>query len=198
MKEVAIQRSYNVVEQKIEKASKTSKTEKKVEKKEKKASTKVEKKEEEVKVAAKADKKQKPKKVEKPVEERDDEETEDDDAEPKRPLTSYMLFCKEHREAIIKKYPELKILEVSVKLSEQWKELSEEERADYKKRSDETRALYNIQMKEWKERHPDAKTRAELKRERKARRAAPAKAPTARALFAKERRAELEESNPGK
>lgn len=174
-----MKRSYNVVE-KAEKKEKTEKKEK-AEKKEKKTPAKAEK-----KAPAKAEKK----------EESMDEEDEED-PEPKRPLTSYMLFSQEHREEITKKYPDLKITDISAKITEQWKNLSEKEREAYKKRSDENRELYNTQMKEWRERHPDAKTRAEKKRERKANRACSAKVPTARALFAKERRAALLSENAG-
>ena len=51
---------------------------------------------------------------------------------PKMPPTSYFLFCKEKRSAMQKKFDKLKGSDITVKLSERWKAMSEIEKVCYK------------------------------------------------------------------
>lgn len=50
-----------------------------------------------------------------------------------------------------------------------WKALSDEEKEIYVARFKESHKQYISQMQEWREQHPESKTRAEIKRERKQR-----------------------------
>ena len=71
---------------------------------------------------------EKKKKKEKKKEEDGDTTTE----KPKKKPTSYFLFMKETRPTVLKEHPELKVTEVSKKLGELWKALSDEEKEEWK------------------------------------------------------------------
>ncbi len=49
----------------------------------------------------------------------------------KRPLSSYMLFCKDKRDEVKKENPELKSTEITKKLGELWRGLSEKKKKKY-------------------------------------------------------------------
>ena len=67
--------------------------------------------------------------------------TEDEDTEPKKPLSSYLLFCKEKRPMVVADFPgsnldkgwllDIKAKEITSKLGEMWKALSDEEKEIY-------------------------------------------------------------------
>jgi HMG (high mobility group) box len=50
---------------------------------------------------------------------------------PKRGLTSYMFYSNEVRDKVRSEFPELKMTEVSKKISEMWNELSDAKKAKY-------------------------------------------------------------------
>ena len=64
---------------------------------------------------------------------------------------------------------DIKAKEITSKLGEMWKALSDEEKEIYVARFKESHKQYISQMQEWREQHPESKTRAEIKRERKQR-----------------------------
>jgi hypothetical protein len=51
---------------------------------------------------------------------------------PKKPLTGFMLYAKNTREAVKKENPDIKPTEVMKKIGEMWGALSDEEKASYK------------------------------------------------------------------
>ena len=51
---------------------------------------------------------------------------------PKKPKSSYMKFCDVKRSEVMKAHPEAKMGDVSKHLGKMWKELSDEEKAQYK------------------------------------------------------------------
>ena len=105
--------------------------------------------------------------------------TEDDDVEPKKPLSSYMLFCREKRSSVISQFPgttadrewglEYKAKEVVTKLAEMWKALNDKEKSKYVSLAQENREQYAKQMKEWREQHPDSSTHSEMQQKRQQR-----------------------------
>ncbi|KAK8804838.1 hypothetical protein WA171_006804 [Blastocystis sp. BT1] len=92
--------------------------------------------------------------------------TEDDDVKPKKPLSSYMLFCREKRSSVMSQFPEYKAKEVVTKLGEMWQALSDKEKAKYVSLAQENREQYAKQMKEWREQHPDSITHSDMKQKR--------------------------------
>ena len=62
---------------------------------------------------------------------------------PKKPLTSYLRYCAQHRETLKGKNPNLKPGEISDLLKDNWNKLDEKEKEKYKKE-------YENEMKEFK------------------------------------------------
>jgi predicted HNH restriction endonuclease len=58
--------------------------------------------------------------------------SETDVKKPKKKLNSYIKFAQQQRTKIVSENPGIKITEVSKKLGEAWRSLSEEEKAKYK------------------------------------------------------------------
>ena len=51
---------------------------------------------------------------------------------PKKPLSGYMLYCKQMRQQVTDENPELKSKEIVSKIASMWRELSDEEKAQFK------------------------------------------------------------------
>ena len=51
---------------------------------------------------------------------------------PKKKTTSYFLFMKEKRPAVLEEYPNLKVTEISKKIGEMWKGLTDAEKEEWK------------------------------------------------------------------
>eukprot|EP00124_Ichthyophonus_hoferi_P002302 Ihof_evm5s151 gene=Ihof_evmTU5s151 len=62
---------------------------------------------------------------------------------PKKPLSTYMMFCNEIRDTTKAANPELSMTELVKKMSEEWKLISEDQKQDYKKK-------YDTAMEEWR------------------------------------------------
>ena len=60
------------------------------------------------------------------------QEKEETTQKPKKALNGYMKFAQKQRANIISENPGLKITEVSKKMGQMWRELSEEEKLQYK------------------------------------------------------------------
>lgn len=73
---------------------------------------------------------------------------------PKRPATSYMLFCSETRESVKSENPDIKPKEITTLIGKMWNELSEKDKAKYNKKAEKVRAEYNKQMDQYKLDHP--------------------------------------------
>ena len=108
------------------------------------------------------EKEDKAEKAEKEKTEKKESEESDSDPEPRHPGTCYMLFANSQREDMRKKYPgrsgddaspsDLKLVELTGKIGEMWKELSDEEKAKYKKESETLREQYEKDLAAWKAR----------------------------------------------
>jgi len=68
---------------------------------------------------------------------------------PKRPLTCYMLFCQEHREAVTKANPEKKVPELGKIFGSMYTDLSVEEVAAYKEKADKLKEQYYLDKAEY-------------------------------------------------
>lgn len=53
----------------------------------------------------------------------------------KKPLSGYMLFCKQERPKIVKAHPNFTFAEVGKALGAAWRELSEAKKDEYKKKA---------------------------------------------------------------
>lgn len=54
-----------------------------------------------------------------------------DPALPKKPLSGYLFFCKDNREKLKKKNPDLKMTDLSKKLGQLWSKMSEKKKKPY-------------------------------------------------------------------
>ncbi|KAJ3275298.1 FACT complex subunit [Borealophlyctis nickersoniae] len=68
---------------------------------------------------------------------------------PKRPLTSYMLFQKEKRNEVVSGNPSMPVPEVSKRLGEMWKALSNEEKKRYEDMAKEAKEQYKVAIDEY-------------------------------------------------
>ena len=66
----------------------------------------------------------------------------------KRPMNSFLLFCRDKREEAVVQNPNLKSVDISPILAEQWKSLPESEKEKYKQMAAE-------QQRQFKEENPD-------------------------------------------
>ena len=68
---------------------------------------------------------------------------------PKKPLTGYLHFCAERRSKLSKKYPTLKMTELSSKLGELWKGLPANKRKTYEQMHEADKDRYASEMEEY-------------------------------------------------
>ncbi|KAG0658079.1 hypothetical protein C6P45_002293 [Maudiozyma exigua] len=97
---------------------------------------------------------------------------------PKRPLNSYMLFCKEQRVKIAEEYPNLKITEVASMMGSTWKQLSETEKLPYQEEAQRLSEAHSTKMAEFERKLPPKKPAGPF------------------VLFAKDIRAQINEEYP--
>lgn len=69
---------------------------------------------------------------------------------PRKPLTSYMLFCQNIREEVTAANPTLKMHELSKKLAERWSAASDEVKEEFQKKADEEKDNYKKAEEEYK------------------------------------------------
>jgi len=65
---------------------------------------------------------------------------------PPKPATSYFLFAKEIREGVTKANPTAKITEIAKLIGARWKEVSEEEKAQYSARAKQLKDAWKIEI----------------------------------------------------
>lgn len=73
--------------------------------------------------------------------------------QPKRPPSAYLLFCNETREATKTANPETPMVDIQKILAENWKKVSEDEKARLQSQADVFGAEYKVQMAAWHEAH---------------------------------------------
>lgn len=128
---------------------------------------------------------------------------------PKRPKTTYLLFCGDKRDDVKRKNKEMKATEITKKLGEMWKALSEDKKAKYKKIYEEDKARYDEEMKDYKRPSDEDLEQLEInqkksrkkgdgeKKERKKKDPdAPKKNRSAYTFFSVDKRAGVKEDNP--
>eukprot|EP00946_MAST-07B_sp_MAST-7B-sp1_P004951 g4951.t1 len=71
---------------------------------------------------------------------------------PKRSANSFMLFATEQRPLLMRERPELSVQQLSRKLGERWRSMSEEAKKMYKEDASAKRAAYNVEMKNFESR----------------------------------------------
>ena len=128
---------------------------------------------------------------------------------PKRPKSSYLFFCDEHRADVKEANSELKMPQISSKLGEMWKSLSERKKAKYDKKAEQAKEEYKKLMETYV--RPDDEELAKLDVNHKGRRRssngeskkknkkdpnAPKRPMTAFLYFSKDKRPEIKEANP--
>lgn len=74
-----------------------------------------------------------------------------DPKKPKRPQTAYQLFAKDRRTSIKADNPTMKFGEVSTQLGREWRQLTDEQSAPYKKRAHELREQWLQDVKAYEE-----------------------------------------------
>lgn len=78
------------------------------------------------------------------------------DTIPKKPMTSYRLFCLSKRPRLVEKYPQMSFVELSQRMGKKWRELPAEKKAKYEKRALKKKEKYEEKMKEWEVTNPGA------------------------------------------
>jgi hypothetical protein len=68
---------------------------------------------------------------------------------PKRGLTAYIFFCKEHRSIIKDEDPSLSAKDVTSELGKKWNNLSEKDRTPFNKLAELDKIRYNKEKNEW-------------------------------------------------
>ena len=72
-----------------------------------------------------------------------------DPEEPKKPKTSYMFYCDQNREKVVSSNPGIKLGNVSKKLGQGWKKLSEEQKQKFIKMSENDKERYEQEKEEY-------------------------------------------------
>ena len=68
---------------------------------------------------------------------------------PKKPLTSYMFFCKEKRVEFKASNPHLKLPELSKVMGAEWRHLSDKKKSKYISKGEEDKKRYSNEMKDY-------------------------------------------------
>ncbi|KAJ9528945.1 hypothetical protein QJQ45_000486 [Haematococcus lacustris] len=69
---------------------------------------------------------------------------------PKRPMSSYMLWCQDNRDRIKTDNPDMKATEITSELGRQWKEVDEGAKKKYHEKAEAEKARYKTEMKDYK------------------------------------------------
>ena len=113
---------------------------------------------------------------------------EKDPAAPKRPKTSYIIFCGAKRDEIKKKNPDMKGKEILSKLGEMWKALNDKQKKKYVDEANKDKERYEGEMNEYV---PSEGFEKKDKKKSKAKRA-----PSGYIIFCGDKREEVKTENP--
>jgi len=115
---------------------------------------------------------------------------------PRRANTSYILFCGDQREKVKKSNPNMSATEITTKLGELWKALSEKDKKKYTDLAAKDKARYEQEMESYVP-PPEDELEEKTKRGRgKKERTGPKRPLTAYMLFCQDKRPEVKDSNP--
>ena len=78
---------------------------------------------------------------------------------PKKPLTSYMFFCKEKRVEFKALNPDMKLPELSKVMGAEWRHLSDKNKSKYISKAEEDKKRYSNEMKDYEVRRISASKR---------------------------------------
>lgn len=67
---------------------------------------------------------------------------------PKRPLSAYILFCRDRRAAIKDSHPEYKVTDITKELGVQWKNISEKDKKYYESLASKEKSRYQDEVKD--------------------------------------------------
>ena len=113
---------------------------------------------------------------------------EKDPAAPKRPKSSYIIFCGAKRDEIKKKNPEMKATEITSKLGEIWQSLNDKQKKKYVDEAGKDKERYEEEMNEYV---PSEGFEKKGKKKSKAKRA-----PSGYIIFCQDKREEIKSENP--
>ncbi|XP_046440681.1 nucleolar transcription factor 1-like isoform X1 [Daphnia pulex] len=103
--------------------------------------------------------------------------------QPKKPLTSYMLFYMEQKDAVLEKQPGLGMTELSKIIAKMYHELSDRKKTKYSELAEKEKEAYQEKMKKFMDAHPDYI----LPKSKQTSKAVPPKPPTPFKLFSDEK-----------
>ncbi|KAJ1723609.1 FACT complex subunit ssrp1 [Coemansia erecta] len=83
-----------------------------------------------------------------------------DPNEPKRPMTSYLLYSTEKRQEFREKYPEVTSQDMAAIIGNAWKNLSSTERDKYNARAKQLKDRYTVDMENYKQSDSSKKFKA--------------------------------------
>jgi len=113
---------------------------------------------------------------------------EKDPAAPKRPKSSYIIFCGAKRDEIKKKNPDIKAKDILSKLGEMWKALNDKQKKKYVDEANKDKERYEGEMNEYV---PSEGFEKKDKKKSKAKRA-----PSGYIIFCGDKREEVKTENP--
>ena len=121
---------------------------------------------------------------------------------PKRPLTGYMLFCRETRAKLREAQPNLSFSEVGKQLGEMWKSVPDDEKKRLNQIVSHEKEKYRHDMAEYRNKHPQSSSDEDDKPQKKKRRKrkdanAPKRPLSAFFHFSAAKRPSLRSDNPG-
>jgi len=75
--------------------------------------------------------------------------TKKDPNAPKKARSSYIFFCNEHRDSLVKKYPNEKITDIAKRLGEKWKKVSSSDKKKFEAKAEKDKERYAKEMKSY-------------------------------------------------
>ncbi len=69
---------------------------------------------------------------------------------PKRPLSTFFLFCHDERPAVKVVYPTYSVGEVAKELGERWNKVTPEQKSKYEKQAGKEKQRYEIELSNYK------------------------------------------------
>ncbi|EFX85008.1 hypothetical protein DAPPUDRAFT_314512 [Daphnia pulex] len=99
--------------------------------------------------------------------------------QPKKPLTSYLLFYMKQKDAVLKKQPGLGMTELNTIIAKMYHKLSDQKKTEYSELAKKEKEAYQEKMKKFMDAHPDYR----LPKSKQTSKAVPPKPPTPLRLF---------------
>uniref|UniRef100_A0A0P4XPX6 Nucleolar transcription factor 1 upstream-binding factor 1 ubf-1 autoantigen nor-90 n=1 Tax=Daphnia magna TaxID=35525 RepID=A0A0P4XPX6_9CRUS len=107
--------------------------------------------------------------------------------QPKKPLTSYMLFYMEQKDAVLEKQPGLGMTELSKIIAKMYHELNDRKKQKYSEMAEKEKEAYLEKMRKFTEAHPDYV----VPKSKQSSKPVPPKLPTPFKLFSDDKMAKL-------